>query len=194
MYGCFKGADEVNEGFLDEISKWDFSGTTTMEHTFSSCNTRNPIADWSSLNINSSNCENFESCFSHNMLTKAPNIDTSKATRLYEMYEHCSNLTDIPAYDATNATNTQIFSDGNILKQQPTNVVNFGGLLNVKVGYSVKNMTKLSVDSLVNILNGLYDYVAAGETPAQTTATMTLGATNLAKLSDEQKAIATSKG
>ena len=41
------------------------------------------------------------------------------------------------------------------------------------------------------IINGLYDYVSAGNTR---TRYIKLGDVNLAKLSDEEKAIATSKG
>ena len=55
----------------------------------------------------------------------------------------------------------------------------------------ISHLTQLDHSSLLVIINGLYDYVAAGNTR---TRYIKLGATNLAKLSDEEKAIATSKG
>ena len=55
----------------------------------------------------------------------------------------------------------------------------------------ISHLTQLEHSSLLVIINGLYDYVAAGNTR---TRYIKLGATNLAKLSDEEKAIATSKG
>lgn len=51
--------------------------------------------------------------------------------------------------------------------------------------------TLLNHDTLIRILNALYDYASEGST---STYILTLGATNLAKLTDEEKAIATNKG
>ena len=55
----------------------------------------------------------------------------------------------------------------------------------------ISHLTQLDHSSLLVIINGLYDYVSAGTSG---TRYIKLGATNLAKLSDEDKAIATSKG
>ena len=55
----------------------------------------------------------------------------------------------------------------------------------------ISHLTQLEHSSLLVIINGLYDYVGAGSSG---TRYIKLGATNLAKLSDEEKAIATSKG
>ena len=55
----------------------------------------------------------------------------------------------------------------------------------------ISHLTQLEHSSLLVIINGLYDYITAGNTR---TRYIKLGATNLAKLSDEEKAIATSKG
>ena len=54
-------------------------------------------------------------------------------------------------------------------------------------GFSVINSTKLTHDSLMSIINCL-------ETKTSGTWTVTLGATNLAKLTDAEKAIATQRG
>ena len=55
----------------------------------------------------------------------------------------------------------------------------------------ISHLTHLDHSSLLLIINGLYDYVSAG---ISGTRYIKLGATNLAKLSDEEKAIATNKG
>ena len=49
--------------------------------------------------------------------------------------------------------------------------------------------SSLTVDSLLSLFNALKDYSSEGGTY-----TCTIGSTNLAKLTDEQKAIATNKG
>ena len=56
---------------------------------------------------------------------------------------------------------------------------------------SFSNCNKLTVDSLVRIINALYDFASEGNT---NTHTLQIGNTNLAKLTDEQIAIATNKG
>ena len=62
---------------------------------------------------------------------------------------------------------------------------------NLTVYLAIKNAPTLTVQSLMNVINILYDCRANGET---TTRTVTLGTTNLNKLTDEQKAVATNKG
>lgn len=60
-----------------------------------------------------------------------------------------------------------------------------GSIINNSTSFS--SCTKLTVNSILNILNILKDLTGS------TSATLTLGAGNLAKLTDEQKAIATNK-
>ena len=60
-----------------------------------------------------------------------------------------------------------------------------------KNGFDVSSSSKLTHKSLMNIINVLKDYSAD---TSGTTYTCTLGATNLAKLTDAEKAIATQKG
>lgn len=77
-------------------------------------------------------------------------------------------------------------------------IVDFGGFINLKANWnslgSPKDCPNLSVESLLNILNGLFDFVSADITPSSSQGKIALGTTNLAKLTDEQKAIATNKG
>lgn len=56
-------------------------------------------------------------------------------------------------------------------------------------GFNVSYSSVITHDSLMSIINHLYDYSGEGGTH-----TMTFGVTNLAKLSDAEKAVATQKG
>lgn len=58
-------------------------------------------------------------------------------------------------------------------------------------GFSVTHCTKLSHDSLMSIINALKDY---SEDTSGTVWKVTLGSTNIKKLTDAEKAIATEKG
>ena len=55
----------------------------------------------------------------------------------------------------------------------------------------ISHLTQLDHSSLLVIINGLYDYVGDGSSG---TRYIKLGDVNLAKLTDEEKAIITSKG
>lgn len=80
---------------------------------------------------------------------------------------------------------------------------NLGGFLNIGQAYSTTQSANLSVctldfstcpnlthDSLMNVINGLYDIATKGCNSQQ----LVLGDTNIAKLTAEEIAIATEKG
>lgn len=130
------------------------------------------------------------------------NFDTSNVTYMYQMFYGAKGLTTLPQFNAGKATN--IIDSFSI-----RGLVNFGGLLDLGKGYVQKSKnynyyqlvlstcTKLTHDSLMNVINGLYDLnltynVAGGGTLY--TQTLNLGATNKAKLTAEEIAIATNKG
>ena len=56
--------------------------------------------------------------------------------------------------------------------------------------FDLRRCPLLTHESLMNIINGLYDIKTAGVKPQQ----LILGSTNLAKLTSEEIAIATNKG
>ena len=66
------------------------------------------------------------------------------------------------------------------------NIENFGGMAGLAIDFDFSAMTKLTKQSLINIMNE-----AATVTGGQV---LTFGSANLSKLSDEEKAIATNKG
>ncbi len=67
----------------------------------------------------------------------------------------------------------------------------FTGASGIKFNIVIDNPQNHSVDSLVGLFNALYDFASNGDTG---THTIEIGSKNLAKLTDEQIAIATNKG
>lgn len=131
------------------------------------------------------------------------NIDTSGVETTVQTFSYCLKLTKLSQLEASKFKATQ-----SMFLQCP-NLQDFGGLLNLgksfdkKESYSpyhtldLSSSTKLTHESLMNIINNLYDLnltydVSNGGTLY--TQQLKLGSTNLAKLTDEEKAIATSKG
>lgn len=66
--------------------------------------------------------------------------------------------------------------------------ITFAGTIKLS-GITLSTSTLLTVDSIMSAINALYDYSSSSSTY-----TITFGSTNLAKLTDEQKAVATAKG
>ena len=85
----------------------------------------------------------------------------------------------MPALDLSNGTN---FYNAWFKCEKLTNLGGFGA---ISADFDLSTLTLLTVDSLMNIIN---------QAATVTGKTMTLGSTNLAKLTDEQKSVATSKG
>lgn len=136
-------------------------------------------------------------------------LDTSNLTDITGILDN-NDFTHIPFMDFTNATVCGVVGpfeyceqvatlDGiRMAETTPINryfvrcyaLVNcpFEGVIGQN-GLNVSWSTKLSHDSIMSIINCLKDYSGSG-----TTHTVTLGTANLAKLTDEEKAIATEKG
>ena len=89
----------------------------------------------------------------------------------------CNSLVSIPAYDLSNITSINL---SNLYKLKEFHATG------MKVSFNISSSTNFTKEALVEILNNL--------ATVTTTQTLTMGATNLAKLTDEDKAIATNKG
>ena len=142
----------------------------------------------------------FDDC---SKLETIPLLDTSKVTNMVNMFYQCDKLTNIPLLNTSNATTMSVmFAFCSVLTTIPaldtskvTNMVNmFYGctslksilMTGMKVSFDISASTQFETADLVTILNNL--------ATVTTSQTLTMGATNLAKLSDEQKKIATDKG
>ena len=118
-------------------------------------------------------------------LTTIPQLDTSNGTNFSSMFSGCTSLTTIPQLDVSKGTSFS-YMFGSSTTKGCTSLTTISFVENcISRNISFKYCDALSHDSLVSILNGLKT-VASKKT-------CTLGATNLAKLTNAEKAIATQK-
>lgn len=157
------------------------------------------------------NGTNFSSMFyACSLLTTIPQLDTSNGTNFGAMFNGCSALTSILQLSTSNGTNFNgMFSGCRALTTIPllnmSNVsgaswsnmfynctalenVTFEGTIPVRGNMSVfSSCPNLTVDSLMSFINALTNMSDTA------TYTITIGSTNLAKLTEEQIQIATDK-
>ena len=138
-----------------------------------------------------------EMFYGGNRLKYVQDFDTSNVTTMYSMFQYCSNLVTVPKLNASKVINvTNMFNDCN-------NLTNLGGLENLGQAYDttksanysnykldLSGSNKLTHDSLMNVINNLYDIKTKGCNPQS----LVLGSTNISKLSAEEIQIATDKG
>jgi surface protein len=179
-----------------DLSNWDTSKVNNMQGVFTYCENLTSIvlSNWDTSNVTAMN-NMFSYCHKLTSLDLS-SLDTSKVTNMDSMFYECKNLTSLSSLRADSlsiSSYTSPFGYSNI-----KNLVDFGGFINLKSSwngsYCVDKLTALSHQSLINILNGLYDFTGNGETPTSSQGKIKFGSTHLAKLSDDEKAIATNKG
>ena len=170
---------------LQSVPQMDTSKVTNMTYMFSGCSSLQSIpqldtSSATSMNYMFQNCSNLQS---------VPQLDTSSVTSMNNMLDGCSKLKAIPLLDAGSITSTTTpFGFGSF-----SNLTDLGGFKNLKVSWSsnfLDRAPKATVESLMNVINNLYDLTANGLSGQ----TVKFGKTNLEKLTDEQKAVATNKG
>ena len=154
----------------------DTSNVTNMNRMFYNCNALTSLPNFNTSNVTSMNL--FAAYC--NALTSLPNFNTSKVTNLSEAFRDCTNLTEIPSFDLSAATNL-----GYAFSNLP-NLTAFHAT-GMKSSFSLYESTLLSESALVEIIGNLADLAG------QTTQTLTLGATNLAKLTQAEIDQATAK-
>ena len=203
---------------LNELPQLDTSNVTNMSNMFYSCSKLTTIPQ-----LDTSNVTEMNSMFAYcSKLTTIPQIDTSKVNSMTYMFGNCSNLTTIPQIDTSNVTRidemfkycTNLTTIPQLNGEKLTAVVgafnscksleNFNGIINLGQEYlttqsanysnyklDLSSSTKLTEQSIINILNNLYDIATKG----CNTQTVTLGATNLAKLTstEGQQALASAQ-
>ena len=162
---------------ITSVPRFDTSKVISMQNMFSSCSSLTSVPQFDTRSV--TNMEDmFSSCIN---LTSIPQLDTRSVTTMEDMFYHCTSLTSIPRLDATSLTNaTNMFYRCDAL-------TTFGGFIGLKTYLNLSLCRNLTHDSLMNIINEAADVTASPKT-------LTLGATNLAKLTDDEKAIAANKG
>ena len=162
---------------LKTVKLFDTSKATDMNNMFSDCDqlTSVPLFDTSKVtNMNNM----FSGC---RRLTSVPLFDTSKVTNMERMFSGCRRLTSVPLFDTSNVSNISDMFAG------CDDLTTLGGFAGLKVDLDLFRSPLLTHDSLLNVINEAADVTANPKT-------LTLGTNNLAKLTDQEKAIAASKG
>lgn len=138
-----------------------------------------------------------EMFYGGNRLKYVQGFNTSNVIYMNSMFQYSQNLITVPKLNASKVINiTNMF--GNC-----SNLTNLGGLENLGQAYDttksanyssykldLSSCNKLTHDSLMNVINNLYDIKSKG-CNAQS---LVLGSTNLSKLSSEEVAIGTERG
>lgn len=184
---------------LESIPLLDTGNVTSMRGMFNNCNKLTTIPQLDTSNVTDM-CQIFYSCkslttvpqlntnkvtdmssmfYNCNSLTAVPLLNTSKVKNMSQMFWYCNNLQTVPAFDCSNVTNmNNIFASCSSLKSIL--------MTNIGVSLNIASSTLFERSDLLVILNNLKTVTS--------TKVLTMGATNLAKLTDEDKLIATNKG
>ena len=138
------------------------------------------------VKLDTSNCMNFISSFSSSNITHYPTIDMSKATVTSYTFGSSAKVVKIEKLIVANSTPfNSMFNSARYLEE-----ITIEGTIG-RNGFNVQWSNKLTHDSLLSILNALEDKTSD---QSRTTWTISLGPTNIAKLTASEKAIATQKG
>ena len=180
MSGMFRNCTS-----LTSIPQLNTSSVSSMWGMFQRCTSLTTIPQLntsSAIDIGSM----FEGCAS---LTSIPKLDTKNVTDMSDLFEGCISLTSIPLLDCSSITSTYSpFRNVSLDK-----LTDLGGFKNLKVSWDtnfLKRVPNATVESLMNVINNLYDLTANGLSGQ----TLAFGTHNLKKLTDEQIAVAIAKG
>ena len=172
-----------------DLSNFNTSNVTNMYNMFAYCK---KLTSLDLSNFNTSKVTDMGSMFTNcNNLTSLDFsvIDTSKVTNMSNMFSYCYYLTDIKGLKTDSVSNISLtFTNSSKL-------TNFDGLKNLGKGFStswsanyyqgkldLSYCRALTEQSLINVLNNLYDIATKGCKTQQ----VVLGSTNLAKLTSEE--------
>lgn len=201
----YDGSEEPINSYLnyskDIFKNWDDSQTGLMSKFR---NDKNlvfcPLVDTSKAN-------NMQAMFSNcTNLMQVPLLNTANVMHFDDMFYNCTSLTTIPQFNTTNLYSAQLMFGGcsklvslplfDFTKAEQLRSMLLGcseltdlkGFINLAVNLDLSSSRKLTAESILNVINQAKDLSETG------TATLTLGTTNISKLTEEQIAIATSKG
>ena len=160
---------------LTSVPLFDTSKVTDMYDMFSNCSSLTSVPLFDTSNVTNMG-QMFVSCSN---LTSVPLFDTSKVTNMGGMFNSCSKLTTVPSFDTSKVT-SMIYMFSNCSSLETIHMINIGADL------KISSSTKFTREALLEIIGNLKTVTR--------TKTLTMGATNLAKLTDADKAIATNKG
>lgn len=187
---------------LKGVPLLDMTSATTLKESFYGCSSLKSIPLFDTSNV-----ENFEKAFSNcPLLETIPSFDMSNANNTNAMLYRCNRLKTVPSLNTINVTDMgDMFAWSNFLEtvgrlnaDKVTNIknifyycnklTNIGGFTNLAIDLDLSSNSLLTADSIMNVINEAKDLSETGN------ATLTLGSTNISKLTEDQIAIATAKG
>ena len=178
---------------LESVPLFDLSNVTKMTAMFRYCSKLKNIPLF-----NTSNVTSMSNTFLSSGLIEFPQLNTSNVTDVNQMFYRCLSLVTVPLLDFG-----KVKGGLSSMFENAISLVNLGGLKDLGKAYlttqsanyydyklNLSSSSKLTHDSLMNVINNLYDIKTAGVQTQQ----LVLGSTNISKLSAEEIAIATNKG
>lgn len=128
----------------------------------------------------------FQNC---EAMTEAPRLNTSKATNLSQIYSGCKGMKTMPELDCGSATNVYAMTINCSVLEHCGGFKDVGKAFstttsanNSNYSLSFTNTIMLTEESVINILNGLYDIKTKGCNVQK----CTLGTNNLRRLTSEE--------
>lgn len=166
----------ANSDSLQSITGLNTKHITNMSYMFNNCTLLQEIEG-----LDTTNVTNMKGMFNRCILLKTiPNLETSKVTDMSYMFNECSSLTTISKLNMNKVNSLyNMFYKCYIL-------LNINNISNIYRDINMSSCFYLLHETLIRILNALMF--------TTTTKTLQLGTNNLVKLTDEEKAIAISKG
>lgn len=147
--------------YIQKIPNFNLSGVISMYNGFRECVNLKEIPE-----MDTSNVQEFSySFYSCSSLVSISKLNFQKASNISSMTLYCSNLTTLGGFQNLGQ---------NYSTSQSENYYNYK--------LDLHSSTKLTEQSIINVLTNLYDIATKGVA----TQTVTLGSTNLAKLVSEE--------
>lgn len=158
------------------IQYGDTANVTNMKSMFSNCLNLTTVPQLDTSNVTDMSFMFFGS----KRLITVPQFDTSNVKIMNDMFGSCKDLENVPQFDASKVTNM----DGMFYRCSYIHEIH---MININANLDISFSDWFTREALLEIIGNL---------KAQTSGTKTLemGSTNLAKLTDEDKKIATDKG
>lgn len=197
----FYGCTSMTEIPAIDISEINCNGNGNTSNLFG--NSGLIVADLSNMKLPSYN--QYKQHYSPNWfylcknLIEIKNWNTNYLVNAEYMFQEIPNLKKMCALDFSNVINVRSVMPNSGVPA----LEDFGGFINLGKAYTTNSSSndynykldmskeiKLTHESLMNVINGLYDIASAGVATQQ----LILGSTNLAKLTEDEIAIATTKG
>ena len=183
FYGCKK---------LLSVPLFDTNKVTDMSYMFYDCDEISSIPLFDTSTVTNMHYI-FYNC---KKITTIPLFDTSKVYQANSMFDGCVDLTSVPELDFSSLSYMSSFFGS---AYQLSKLTDLGGFKNLgaqsyisgtNTNYFLNMCPNLTYESIMNVINNLYDRASAG----YSTATLKLHTNAMALLSDDDKAIATNKG